>query len=129
MSQRIKRVNALLRREVSEQMRRYYRADTAAITISEVDCSADLRNARIFYSVLGDDAEIEATQKLFRKIGKDIRQRVSKEITLKYFPTFYFTYDPSLERGAEINEILDQLDQAEPPKQAEHPDQSDNDGK
>ena len=62
MSQRIKRVNALLRREVSEQMRRYYRADTAAITISEVDCSADLRNARIFYSVLGDDGEIEATK-------------------------------------------------------------------
>lgn len=91
-------------------MRRYYRADTAAITISDVDCSVDLRKARIFYSVLGDDAEIEATKKLFRKIGKDIRQRVSKEITLKYFPTFYFTYDPSLERGAGINEILDELD-------------------
>jgi len=113
MSQRITRINALLRREVSEQMRRYYRADTAAITISEVDCSADLRNARIYYSVLGDDAEIVATKKLFRKIGKDIRQRVSREITLKYFPTFYFAYDPSLERGAEINEILDQLDQDE----------------
>ncbi|MGZ0656813.1 30S ribosome-binding factor RbfA [Coraliomargarita sp. W4R53] len=110
MSQRITRINALLRREVSEQMRRYYRSDTAAITISEVDCSADLRNARIYYSVLGDNAEIDATKKLFRKIGKDIRQRVSREITLKYFPTFYFIYDPSLERGAEINEILDQLD-------------------
>jgi len=113
MSQRITRINSLLRREVSEQMRRYYRADTAAITISEVDCSVDLRNARIYYSVLGDNADIEATKKLFRKIGKDIRQRVSKEITLKYFPTFYFIYDPSLERGAEINEILDQLDQEE----------------
>jgi ribosome-binding factor A len=111
MSQRITRINELLRREVSEQMRRYYRSDTAAITISEVDCSADLRNARIYYSVLGDDAEIEESKKLFRKIGKDIRQRVSKEITLKYFPTFYYMYDPSLERGAGINEILDQLDQ------------------
>ncbi|WPJ94066.1 30S ribosome-binding factor RbfA [Coraliomargarita algicola] len=110
MSQRITRINALLRREVSEQMRRYYRADTAAITISEVDCSADLRNARIYYSVLGDEEDIRATRKLFRQIGKDIRQRVSREITLKYFPTFYFIYDPSLERGAEINEILDQLD-------------------
>jgi len=111
MSQRITRINELLRREVSEQMRRYYRADTAAITISDVDCSADLRNARIYYSVLGDDADIEESKKLFRKIGKDIRQRVSKEITLKYFPTFHYLYDPSLERGAGINEILDQLDQ------------------
>jgi ribosome-binding factor A len=111
MSQRITRINALLHREISEQMRRYYRADTASITISDVDVSADLRNARIYYSVLGDDRDIEDCKKLFRKIGKDIRQRVSKVITLKYFPTFYFIYDPSLERGAEINEILDQLDQ------------------
>ena len=113
MSQRITRINKLLRREVSDQMRRYYRSDTAAITISDVDCSPDLRNARIYYSVLGDDADIEKTYKLFRKIGKDIRQRVSKEITLKYFPRFDYIYDPSLERGAEINEILDQLDQEE----------------
>lgn len=91
-------------------MRRYYRADTAAITISDVDCSADLRNARIYYSVLGDDADIEASKKLFRKIGKDIRQRVSKNIVLKYFPRFDYIYDPSLERGAGINEILDQLE-------------------
>lgn len=111
MSQRITRINVLLRREVSEQMRRYYRADTAAITISEVDCSADLRNARIYYSVLGDDADIEASKTLFRKIGKDIRQRVSKQVILKYFPRFDYIYDPSLERGAGINEILDQLDQ------------------
>ena len=91
-------------------MRRYYRADAAAITISDVDCSADLRNAHIYFSVLGDDQQIEEANKLFRKIGKDLRQRVSKEITLKYFPTFYFIYDPSLERGAGINEIIDQLE-------------------
>ena len=90
MSQRITRINALLQREISEQMRRYYRSDTAAITISDVSVSADLRNAKIYYSVLGDDAEIAASQQLFRRIGKDIRRRVSREITLKYFPAFYY---------------------------------------
>ena len=110
MSQRIARVNQLLRREVSEQMRRYYRADAAAITISEVDCSADLRNARIYYSVLGDDPEVEEAQRFFRRVGKDLRQRVSKHVILKYFPRFDYMYDPSLERGAGINEILDELD-------------------
>jgi ribosome-binding factor A len=110
MSQRITRINELLRREVSEQMRRYYRADTAAITISDVDCSVDLRNARIYYSVLGDDADIAEANKLFRKIGKDLRQRVSKHVVLKYFPRFDFIYDPSLERGSEILDLLDQLD-------------------
>ena len=86
MSQRIKRINELLRREVSEQMRRYYRSDSAAITISDVDCSTDLRNARIYFSVLGDDAAIAESKSLFRRIGKDLRQRVSKHVILKYFP-------------------------------------------
>lgn len=110
MSQRISRINELLRREVSEQMRRYYRSETAAITVSDVHCATDLRHARIYYSVLGDDAAIREAEALFRRIGKDLRQRVSNHVILKYFPRFEFIYDPSLERGAEINEILDQLD-------------------
>jgi len=91
-------------------MRRYYRADTAAITISDVDCSSDLRNARIYYSVLGDEAAIAEAGRLFRKIGKDLRQRVSRQVILKYFPRFEFIYDPSLERGSEILNLLDELD-------------------
>jgi len=99
MPQRIARINQLLQREISEQMRRYYRAETTAITISDVDCSVDLRHARIYFSVLGDDAAIVEAGELFRKIGKDVRQRVSKHVILKYFPRFDFIYDPSLERG------------------------------
>lgn len=110
MSQRISRINELLRREVSEQMRRYYRSETAAITISDVDCSNDLRHARIYFSVLGDDGAIREAELLFRRIGKDLHQRVSKQVVLKYFPRFDFIYDPSLERGAEINDLIDQLD-------------------
>ena len=110
MSQRIARINELLQREVSEQMRRYYRSETAAITISDVDCSTDLRHARVYYSVLGDDVAIGEAEALFRRIGKDLNQRVSKHVILKYFPRFEFIYDASLERGAEINELLDQLD-------------------
>jgi len=110
MSQRITRINELLRREISEQMRRYYRADAAAITISDVDCSSDLRHARIYFSVLGDDEAIAEAGRFFRRIGKDLRQRVSKHVILKYFPRFEFIYDPSLERGSEILDLLDQLD-------------------
>ncbi|MEN8661748.1 MAG: 30S ribosome-binding factor RbfA [Lentimonas sp.] len=110
MSKRISRVNELLQREISEQMRRYYRAEAAPITISEVSTSVDLRNASVFYAVLGDDAAIQEAKVFFRKAGNDLRQRVSKVITMKYFPKLVFTYDPSLERGAEILDLLDELD-------------------
>lgn len=117
MSQRIARINQLLQREVSDQMRRYYRSESAAITISDVDCSTDLRRARIYYSVLGDDAQIEEARAFFRRVGKDLRQRVSKHVILKYFPRFDYFYDPSLERGAQVLELLDELDEdSEPDK-------------
>ena len=111
MSQRIARINQLLQREISEQMRRYYRSETAAITISDVDCSVDLRHARIYFSVLGDEAAITEAEALFRKIGKDVRQRVSKHVILKYFPRFDFIYDPSFERGAHVIDLLDELEE------------------
>ena len=110
MSQRIARVNQLLQREVSEQMRRYYRSDSAAITISDVDCSTDLRRARIYFSVLGDEAAVHESEQFFRRVGKDLRQRVSKHVILKYFPRFEFIYDPSMERGANVIELLDELE-------------------
>lgn len=111
MSQRIARINQLLQREVSEQMRRYYRSESAAITISEVDCGADLRRARVYYSVLGDDAAIAESRAFFRRVGKELRQRVSQQIILKYFPRLEFIYDPSLERGAHVLQLLDELEQ------------------
>jgi ribosome-binding factor A len=110
MSQRIARINQLLQREVSGQMRRYYRSESAPITISGVDCSADLRHARIYYSVLGDEAAITEAQAFFRRAGKDLRQKASRHVILKYFPRFDYIYDPSLERGAHVLELLDQLE-------------------
>lgn len=113
MSKRIQRINELLQREISEQLRQNYRNDAVKITISGVETSADLRNTRIFYSVLGDESDIQQAKKLFRKIGKDLHARVSKQIILKYFPRFEFLHDPSLERGANILNLLDELDEAD----------------
>jgi len=110
MSKRIQRVNELLQREISEQLRQNYRNDAVRITISDVETSSDLRNTRIYYSVLGEDAEIRDAARLFRKIGKDLHHRVSQRVILKYFPNFEFVYDPSLERGANILDLLDELD-------------------
>ena len=110
MSKRIERVNELLHREISEQLRQNYRTDAVKITISGVETSSDLRNTRIFYSVIGYEADLRDANRLFRKIGKDLHDRVSKRVILKYFPRFEFVYDPSLERGAGILDLLDELE-------------------
>jgi ribosome-binding factor A len=111
MSKRISRVNELLQREIGEQLRRYYGGEqSVGITISDVDTSPDLRQCKIYYSVIGDAKAIKESRAFFKRIGKELRQRVMQRVTLKYFPRFDFMYDPSLERGAGILDLLDQLD-------------------
>ena len=103
MSKRISRVNELLQREIGEQLRRYYGGEQSVkITISDVDTSPDLRNCKIFYAVIGNEKDIKEAQAFFKRVGKELRQRVMSRVTLKYFPRFDFMYDPSMERGAEI---------------------------
>ena len=111
MPNRVTRVNQLLRREIGEQLRRYFGGSKSVrITISEVDTSPDLRHCRIYYSVIGDAQTVVESEAFFRRIGKDLRERVMKRVVLKYFPHFEFIYDPSMERGAKMVELLDELD-------------------
>jgi ribosome-binding factor A len=111
MSKRITRVNELLQREISEQLHQRYRGEATPITISSVETSNDLRAARIYYSVIGEEEAVEKARGLFRRVGRDLRDRVRKRVILKYFPNFEFCYDPSMVRGAHINELLDDLNE------------------
>lgn len=111
MSNRISRVNVLLQREIGEQLRRYYSGkESVRITISDVSTSPDLRQCRIYYSVIGGAEAIAQSDAFFRRIGKELRQRVMQRVVLKYFPRFEFIYDPSMERGSKLVDLMDQLD-------------------
>ena len=63
--------------------------------------------------MIGDAAAVDKAQNLFRRVGRDLRDRVKKRVILKYFPNFEFCYDPSMERGAYINELLDDLNESD----------------
>lgn len=111
MPNRITRVNELLQREIGEQLRRHFGgSESVRITISEVDTTPDLRRCAIYYSVIGDNQAIIESEAFFRRIGKELRERVMKRVVLKYFPRFEFIYDPAMERGAKLVELLDELD-------------------
>ncbi|CAI8354357.1 MAG: Ribosome-binding factor A [Opitutia bacterium UBA7350] len=113
MSKRITRVNELLQREISEQLHQRYQVEATSITISSVETSNDLRSARIYYSVIGESDAVEKARVLFRRVGRDLRDRVRRRVILKYFPNFEFCYDASMERGAYINELLDEMKESD----------------
>lgn len=110
MSNRTIRVNELVQREISDILRKRYQGESVAVTITEVRVSPDLRDARVFVSVLGG-AEL-ATEKLrwLRSKAAEIRAEVGRRIVLKYLPKFDYVLDQSAVRGTRILKVLDEIE-------------------
>ncbi len=111
MGQRTIRVNALLKREISDLIHTFYKEETVYITITEVDASPGLRNARVYYSVFGDETSQDAAALCFARSATDIRRRVGQKIVLKYLPFLQFILDHSIESGTKLLKIIDELDE------------------
>jgi ribosome-binding factor A len=114
VSNRTVRINELVQRELNAILRQYYQSETIALTILEVRVSPDLRDARVFVSVVGD--EETATQKLrwLRSKAAEIRQEIGRRIVLKFLPKFEYCLDKSTERGTRLQRLLDEIVPATP---------------
>ncbi|MGE9294598.1 MAG: 30S ribosome-binding factor RbfA [Puniceicoccales bacterium] len=118
------RVNELVKREISQILHTDYREQAVAVTVTEVDVSPDLRVAHVYYSVLGDETAVRKAEKFFSAKGKELRQKVSKTVVLKYLPHFKFFQDKSIERGNRVVDLLDEIAVEDASKQApQSPDQ------
>ncbi len=115
MSLRLARVNELIKREIGTYLSTRYRSESVRWTITSVDVSADLRNASVGYSVLGEELHAREAQLFFRKHAGEIRKVVSKHVILKYSPRLQFVRDLGIERGNRVMEILDELDSGNMP--------------
>lgn len=110
MSQRLTRVNELLKRELSHQLHESYRDDAVYITITEVVTSPDLRNAIVYYSVIGDDKKKKEAKSFLLKKRNELKNKIAKHVTIKYLPSLEFRLDPSLETGARMWRLIDQIE-------------------
>jgi ribosome-binding factor A len=116
MGQRVVRVNELLKREISALLHTRYRGRAVAITITEVDTAPNLRQARVYYAVLGDATTAAEAEVFFHQHGREIRSEVGKVIVLKYLPHLEFLRDSGVERGQRLDAIFDELGLEEAPR-------------
>ena len=109
MSQRVVRVNELLKREISHVLHTRFQEEAVSITVLDVATAASLRNARVYYTTIETGGEPRLAERFFAAKGEEIRREVGRAIVLKYLPHLEFVRDDSAERGTRINEILDDL--------------------
>jgi len=109
---RLERVNSLLKRVIAEAMFSVMQGDTVApglITVTDVACGKDLRDANVRISVFGDDALKQTALQHLKHNAKRFQQIINREVRLKFTPRLNFILDLSLEKGDEVLAILDRL--------------------
>ena len=81
------------------------------VTVTSVDTSPDLRSARVYVSVLGDEDDREATLAALASSHGKLQAAIAREVRIKHTPTLKFHYDDSLERGVRLTKLLEGEDE------------------
>lgn len=112
MSMRTTRVNELLRAEISELLLREVkdpRVSRGMITITEVQVSPDLRHAVVYVSHLGSESERSEALEGLKNSAHFLHRELVHRLSLRNVPELVFKFDPSIERGARLAELINQV--------------------
>jgi len=107
--QRSDRVGDLLIKLISELLREEIRDPrVATVTLTGANVSKDLRHARIFFNILGRQADKQEVLAGLKSATGFIRSKVGRELSLRYVPTLEFCYDETEDKAQRIEDLLKQ---------------------
>src|SRR5438105_8707085 len=109
MTDRLQRVSEELREVLAEEIQRLKDPRLGFVTVTGVRVSADLRKARVFYTVLGEDRDHKATRAALRSATSRLRAAVGREIRMKVTPELEFAEDDAIGLGERVEELLEQI--------------------
>ncbi len=111
MSRRTDRINGLLREEISLLLSRQIKDPRlqGVISITQVKTSSDLRNARVFVSVMGDAETRETALEGIQSAAAYLRRELRDRLKLRYVPFFSFHLDDSMETADAVLRIMNDL--------------------
>src|SRR5258708_6263417 len=106
---RMRRVNEAIREVLGDAIATELKDPRIGfVTVTEVDTSPDLRSARVFVSVLGDERDRVSSLEGLRSSHGVLQGKIAAAMRLKRTPTLTFVYDETAERGDRISRLLDE---------------------
>ncbi len=111
MTRRAERVSNLIRQEISELLQEQVNDPrlSSLISITQVATSPDLKQAKIYVSILGDTADKNEMLRGFKAASGFFRRELSRRLTLRHVPELSFHFDDSIERGSNILQLIEQI--------------------
>jgi ribosome-binding factor A len=107
---RLNRINEDIQRELSVLIPRVKdpRVQQGMVTVTGVETTPDLRYAKVYISILGEVNERELRRGL-RSAGPWLRRELGSSLTLRYTPELVFERDRSIEQGARLSKLIDDV--------------------
>jgi ribosome-binding factor A len=105
----MRRVNEAVRAVLAEAVGELKDPRIGFVTVTGVETSSDLRQARVYVSVLGGERRREQTLAALAAAHGVLQSRISRELRLKRTPQLTFEYDPTVERGVRMTQLIDEL--------------------
>ena len=111
MPRRIDRINELLRQEISVLLSRQIKDPRldGLITITHVKTTNDMRNARVFLSVMGDSTAKKSALEGIESAATYLRRELRDRLAMKYVPFLSFAMDNTLDEADHLYQIMDQI--------------------
>lgn len=104
------RVGDLLHHEISQLLMKGIKDPRIGfVTITGVEVTDDLKEAKVYYSVIGTDEDKKAAANGLRSSTGFIRSTLRKALALKHIPNLHFRFDSSLEYGERIEKLLKEV--------------------
>lgn len=115
MSQRLDRINELLKREISACIEKGFEFPDVLVTIHGVETAVDLKDASVHVGVIGTPEQARAVVNRLNGRRGFIQATVMKRVVLRNTPHLHFKIDDSIERGVRILNLLDEIGEIDLP--------------
>ncbi|NLL52053.1 MAG: 30S ribosome-binding factor RbfA [Peptococcaceae bacterium] len=89
------------------------------VTVTDVEVSDDLRYAKIFVSIMGNQDEVKSSMDVLARASGYVRSEIGKIVRLRHVPEITFKFDQSIEYGAHITKLLREVGAKGDPEDAE----------
>jgi len=77
------------------------------VTLTDVEVTADYAHAKVFFTTLGDAAQIAAATEGLNRAAGFLRHELGHRIKLRSIPQLHFIHDESVERGVRLSQLID----------------------
>ncbi|SFP08894.1 30S ribosome-binding factor RbfA [Salibacterium halotolerans] len=109
---RADRVGEQIKKEMADILSREVKDPRVQfVTVTGVDVTGDLQQARVFFTVLGDEKDQEDTIQALQKARGFIRSEIGKRVQLRKTPEISFYFDESIDYGNRIERLLKDLNE------------------